>query len=222
MKLSKNTLAILKNFATINQSIMMEPGNTLRTISANKSIAAIAEIEEEIPTLATVYELPRFLSVIGMYDDPEIDFGETAFTISDGKRTVLYHYADPSIIIAPKKKTVNFPAPDVEAVLMVENLESVLKAASVLQLKDIAFCGKNGRFIVRAMESDGTKNDTFDVEIGETEEEFNLVIKAANFKFITQQYKVELSRKGISKFTGENGIEYYVAVSAKGSNFEDQ
>lgn len=221
MKLSKNTLAILKNFSTINQSILMEPGNILRTISPSKAIAAIATIEEEIPETAAIYELPRFLNVLSGFDEPEIAFEASNFVISSGKSKSIYHYADPAMIIAPKKKTVAFPAPDVEANLDVETYERIMKQASAMQLKDIAFCGEDGKFILRAMESDGTKDDTFDIEIGETEEDFTMVIKAQNFKFITQNYKVELTRKGISKFTGENGIEYYVAVNSKGSKFND-
>ena len=220
MKLSKNTIAILKNFATINQSVLMEPGNVLRTISPSKAIAAIATIEEEIPNAAAIYELPRFLSVVGALEDPDVDFQDNAFVISSGKNKVNYFYADPSIIIAPKKKTVDFPKTDVEANLDVDTYERVMKMASAVQLKDIAFCGEDGKFILRALDaSEGVKEDTFDIEIGETDEEFSLAIKAQNFKFITQNYKVELSRKGISKFTGENGIEYYVAVNAKGSKF---
>ena len=47
MKLSDNALAILKNFAGINNSILVKQGNKLRTISVAKNILAEAEIKEE-------------------------------------------------------------------------------------------------------------------------------------------------------------------------------
>ena len=49
MKLSKNTLEVLKNFATINTNILVREGNTLATISTGKNIYARAQKSETIP-----------------------------------------------------------------------------------------------------------------------------------------------------------------------------
>ena len=47
MKLSDKTLSVLKNFSSINQSILFKEGNKLRTISVMKNILAEATINEE-------------------------------------------------------------------------------------------------------------------------------------------------------------------------------
>ena len=47
MKLSDKTISLLKNFSSINQSILVKEGNKLRTISVMKNILAEATVTEE-------------------------------------------------------------------------------------------------------------------------------------------------------------------------------
>ena len=50
MKLSKQTINILRNFAGINTNLYISPGNTLMTVAANKTAFAVAEVEETFDT----------------------------------------------------------------------------------------------------------------------------------------------------------------------------
>lgn len=218
MKLSKETIAILKNFAQINQSIQFEAGNTIRTISPSKSTVAIADISEEIPSDAAIYDLSQFLSVLSAFNEPEIEFGEKEFVIKEGKKKTTYSYVDPSMILTPKKKTVEFPATDVAVDLPAKTVEDILKQAGVLGLPDIAFVGDGEKCFIQAMDAEGSTNNVYKEELGETSDTFRAVITASNLKIVPQSYKVEVSKLGISKFEGENGIVYYVAVSAKYSD----
>ena len=105
MKLSDNTLTLLKNFAGINQSILVKQGNKLRTISIAKNILAEAEITEEFPREFAVYDLNQFLNGLSLHQDPDLDFTENSYiTIREGKRRVKYFYADPNVIISPPRK----------------------------------------------------------------------------------------------------------------------
>ena len=60
MKLSDKTLVILKNFAGINNSILVKRGDNLRTISLAKNILAEANINEEFPRDFAIYDLNQF------------------------------------------------------------------------------------------------------------------------------------------------------------------
>ena len=114
MKLSENTLTILKNFAGINQSILVKKGNKLRTISIAKNILSEAEILEEFPRDFAIYDLNQFLNGLSLHQDPDLDFsGETHITIRDGKRRVKYFYSDPNVIVSPPEKQINLPSKDV-------------------------------------------------------------------------------------------------------------
>ncbi len=114
MKLSDNALAILKNFAGINNSILVKEGNKLRTISVAKNILAEAEIKEEFPRDFAIYDLNQFLNGLSLHQDPDLDFNQdTYLSIKEGKRRVKYFFADPNVIIAPPEKEITLPTQDV-------------------------------------------------------------------------------------------------------------
>ena len=145
MKLSDNTLTLLKNFAGINQSILVKQGNKLRTISIAKNILAEAEITEEFPREFAVYDLNQFLNGLSLHQDPDLDFTENSYiTIREGKRRVKYFYADPNVIISPPEKEIKLPSEDVCFQLETGALEKLVKAAAVYQLEDLSVIGEAG------------------------------------------------------------------------------
>ena len=125
MKLSDNTLTILKNFAGINNSILVKQGTKLRTISVAKNILAEAEIKEDFPRDFAVYDLNQFLNGLSLHQDPDLDFTETSYlSIREGKRRVKYFYADPNVIISPPEKEITLPSEDVTFQLDTTSLEN--------------------------------------------------------------------------------------------------
>ena len=145
MKLSDKTHTILKNFAGINNSILVKQGNSLRTISVAKNILAEASIDEEFPKDFAIYDLNQFLNGLGLHQDPEMDFGQESYlTIREGKRRVKYFYADPAVIVSPPEKEITLPSEDVHFQLDSIALEKLLKAAAVYQLPDLSAIGEAG------------------------------------------------------------------------------
>ena len=128
MKLSDKTIQILKNFATINQSILVRPGNVLKTITPLKTILAQATVAETFGQEFAIYELPRFLGTISLFSDPEFTFQEKFVTISSGKQRVNYTYADASMIMTPPSKDISFPDTEVEFTITSEQLSTISKA----------------------------------------------------------------------------------------------
>ena len=214
MKFSNETLSVLKSFTAINKSILMKPGNVLKTITPEKTLIAIAEIPDEIPSEACVYDLSRFLSILSLYKDPDVEFGDKYFIISEGKRRTKYVYADISMIHTPPEKDINIPSEDVVVDVTESDLSSVLKAAGVLQFTEIAFVGESGKCYLKAIDSANDNADDFGVEIGETDDEFKVIIKTDNLKLMPMDYKVTICSKGISEFKGDN-VTYFVAIDSK-------
>ena len=191
MKLTDSTLTVLKNFAGINNSILVKQGSKLRTISVAKNILAEADISENFPKDVAIYDLNQFLNGLSLHQDPNLDFSEESYlTIREGKRRVKYFYADPQVIISPPEKEINLPTEDVCFQLESVTLEKLLKAAAVYQLPDLAAVGENG--VVKLVVRD-KKNDTsyeFAVVVGETDAEFTLNFKVENIKIIPGAYDV--------------------------------
>ena len=214
MKLSEKTLTTLKNFAGINNSILVKAGNKLRTISVAKNILAEAEIKEEFEKDFAIYDLNQFLNGLGLHQDPELDFKENSYlTIREGKRRVKYFFADPNVIISPPDKEIQLPTEDACFQLDSVTLEKLLKAAAVYQLPDFCAVGENG--VIKLVVHD-KKNDTsneYAIVVGETDKEFVFNFKVENIKIIPGAYDVVVSSKLLSQFTNEAyNLKYYIAL----------
>lgn len=215
MNFSENTLAILKNFSGINPSLMFKPGQTLRTISPQKTVMAAATIDESIDGPAAVYDLSRFLSTLSLFDSPEIQFGENKFTIQSGRSRVNYTYASESMIITPPDRDI--PLPNPEATFNVEwtNIQNVIRAAGVLQLGEIAFKSDGTTISLSAVDSKNPTADNYSVDVAEGNgETFDMIIKVENMRLMPADYVVSLSSKGMAHFKSDK-VQYWVALESK-------
>ena len=214
MKLSDSTLTVLKNFAGINNSILVKQGSKLRTISVAKNILAEADITEDFPKDVAIYDLNQFLNGLSLHQDPNLDFTEdTYLTIREGKRRVKYFFADPEVIVSPPEKEITLPTEDVSFQLESVTLEKLLKAAAVYQLPDLAAVGEAGvvKLVVRDKKND-TSNE-FAVVVGDTDKEFSFNFKVENIKIIPGAYDVTISSKLLAKFTNSSyNLIYYIAL----------
>ena len=221
MKLSDKTLTLLKNFSTINQSILFKKGSSLKTISVMKNILAEATIEEDLPTDFGIYDLNQFLNGLGLHQNPDLDFeNQGHVVIREGKSRTKYFFADPNVIVTPPDKEITLPSEDVSFELSTSQLDKLLKAAAIYQLPDLAVVGGDGvvKIVVRDKKND-TSND-FSIVVGETESTFSFNFKVENIKIIPGTYNVVLSQKLLSRFTCQNyNLRYYIALEPD-STFE--
>ena len=214
MRLSDKTLMLLKNFSTINQSILFKQGNSLRTISVMKNILAEATIEEDIPKDFGVYDLNQFLNALSLHQKPELDFKNEGFTvISEDKARSKYFFADPNVIVSPPEKEITLPTEDVCFQLNTNQLDKLLKAAAVYQVPDLSVVGKNNeiRLVVRDKKNDTSNN--YSIIVGETENTFEFNFKVENIKILPGSYDVVVSSKLLSCFQSRGlDLKYYIAL----------
>ena len=215
MNLSEKTFNLLKNFSSINQSILFKQGNTLRTMSVMKNILAEADIEEEIPQDFAIFDLVQFLNNLSLCGNPELDFtNQSHVSIRDGKHfETKYFFADPSVIVAPPDKSLTLPSEDVSFTLDNETLIRLLKASAINQLPDLSVVGENGvvKLVVRDKKND-TSNKT-GVIVGETDKEFSFNFKVENIKILPGTYDVVISEKLLSRFiNGNYNLTYFIAL----------
>lgn len=212
MKLSTRSLAIMKNFSLINQSIVIKPGNKLETISNVKDSFAKAEIEESFPTTVAIYDLNEFLGVVGLFEDPEFDFGDRSVTITEGKTKQSYYYADASVITTPPEKGVNLPSVEVNATLSKEQLSKLIRSASVNKASDLTFTNGN----VQVHDKSVPTSNRFEISAVATTGDYELSMKVDKLKMVADDYEIAICAKGLAHFKGSQGIEYYVALQPNG------
>ena len=221
MKLSDSTLTVLKNFAGINNSILVKEGNQLRTISVAKNILAEADIPEDFPRDVAIYDLNQFLNGLSLHQDPNLDFTEDShITIKEGRRRVKYFYADPQVIIAPPEKEITLPTEDVCFQLESITLEKLLKAAAVYQLPDLCAVSENGTIKLVVHDKKNDTSNEFAIVVGETDRNFSFNFKIENIKIIPGAYDVVISSKLLSRFVNSKlNLTYYIALEPD-STFE--
>ena len=214
MKLSDKTLSLLKNFSTINQSMLFKRGSKLRTVSVMKNILAEASIEEEFPRDFGIYDLNQYLNGLSLHNDPELNFeADNYVVIKEGRSRSKYFFADPSVIITPPEDSITLPTEDVSFELSTEQLDKLLKAAAIYQLPDLSVEGGDGVVKVLVRDKKNETSNDYTVVVGETESTFSFNFKVENIKILPGTYDVVSCQKNISRFTSKNyHLTYFIAL----------
>lgn len=214
MRLSKDTYNILKNFAAINSNILIQPGNVLKTVSAGKNIYVEAKVAEDFDVEIPIWDLNKFLGVISMFNNPDLEFHESHVIVTNGRSSVTYYYSEPSLLTVPTRQ-LKMPSTKVSFDLDEQDLAEILKAASILQVSDLKMIGGEGKFRIMVDDSSQSTANNFEIVLDEnyTGSDFEGTINVSEIKFIPGSYTVELTDTVISKFKHKTlDLSYYIAI----------
>tara|TARA_R100001509_G_scaffold148320_1_gene106053 strand:- start:20168 stop:20839 length:672 start_codon:yes stop_codon:yes gene_type:complete len=217
MKLSKGTLSVLKNYSSINTNILVHPGSKISTITPAKNLLSEAVVEEDFPVQFGIWDLPKFLGTVSLFQDPDFSFHDKYVLIKSSTGScVKYYYSEPSLLTVPTKK-LDMPTAVVNFKLTESVFNEILRSASVLQLPDLAIRSSSGRvFAVVFDKSEPTSND-YSIDLGEHNgtSEFDFHFKIENLKFLPGEYEVGISNKVVSQFKNvSNSVTYWVALES--------
>jgi hypothetical protein len=215
MNISTDTLAILKNFSEINDNILFKPGSKLSTISAMKNILAEAIITEKFDNEFGIYSLSHFLRAVELFEKPVLKVNGANYAYISEEKTkqeIKYFFADKSVLVSPQK-TIAIPDKTVSFTLKKDDFAKVQKAATTLELPDIAIKG-NGKVIsFVAIDKKNKSSNDYSLNIGETDKTFTAYFKAENFKIISDDYDVAISKAKVSHFINRSKpIQYWIAL----------
>ena len=217
MKLTAETIAILKNYATINQNIQFKEGNELATISPQKNILTKAEISETIPKTFAIYDLNRLLGALSRLNDPDISIGTDQLTANN----LNYTFAEAAMLVLPPEKKLEVPNPEIEFEMSRDDFESCVGMAQVLSLPELIVEGDGTTISLVAIDTSLPSSDKFPVKVGTTDKEFKMVFKIENMKLLSGDYRVAISSKGIGWFVHKTSkIEYWIATE-QNSNYNN-
>ena len=222
MKLSEHTVDVLKNFASINQNLVIKEGSTLTTMSAMKNIVAKAEVEESFDKEVAIYDLNEFLASISLFTNPVLEFDEGFVTIreeNNPKNSLKYFYSDPSVVTSPNK-TITMPSKEVSFKLNGENLNKLKRAAGVIQAPDLVLEKNNTDVFLTVKDKKNDTANSYSTGVDtKGEGNFSFFFKVENLKLMDGKYTVEVSSKNISHMKNESTpIEYWIALEPE-SNY---
>ncbi len=197
MNLSSDTISVLKNFSDINQNILIKSGNKVQTISTMKNILAEAEISEKFDSEFAIYDLPEFLRSVELFEKPELQFNggsNVKITDTNSKQSIKYFFADKSVIVSPTKN-ITMPDKEVTFTLKKEIFAKLLKGVTTLNLPDVAVVGDGKNIILKATYKKNKSSNEYSLNVGETDKKFTAYFKAENFKMISDDYDVAISKQ---------------------------
>lgn len=224
IKISSDTLNILKNFASINSNLHVKQGKTLTTVSPSMTILAEATVGEEFDTEFGVWDMAKFLSTVSLFKDPEFEFSDNFVTISStgSKASVKYFYSDPQLLTKADKK-INMPKDFLKFDLSGNDLAAILKAASVLQAPDMCVESCDGNICIRVCDKKDPTAHSWSLIVGEHDSDstFKFWFKVENLKMIQGDYHVQIAQKRVAKFSGSTvPINYWVAMESDSTTSE--
>ena len=213
MFLSSDTVSVLKNLSTINQSILIKAGKKLRSMSVMKNILVEADITEEFTRDVAIYDLNQFLNCLSLIPGAEVELGSNSITITDGTNSIDYRYSDPSVITAPPEKELVLPSEDVCVVLTEDNLDTVRKAAAVLQIPDVSLIGDGTTIYLTVRDKKNSGSNSYRIAVGESTVVFQFNLKVENLKLLQGDYDVVISSKNLAQFTSHSRpVTYFIAI----------
>ena len=217
MKLSNETISVLKNFSTINANLMVKAGSSLSTMSAMKNIVAKADVTEEFPSDFAIYDLNEFLSALSLFGKPDLEFGNDFVIITEEgtSKSLKYWFSDPSVVTTPSKE-ISMPSTELTFNLSSDTLNEITKAAAVIGVPDMALSG--GKLMVTDKKNSTANAYETSLDVVDVAAEYKFWFKVENLKLIPGAYDVEVSSKKISHFTNTKlGVQYWIALEPESS-----
>lgn len=216
MKLSQETVAVLKNFSGINQNLLFQPGNVIKTLTRSAELFGEATVTEEFPVAFAIYEMGRFLSVLQLFTDPDLEFGDTSVKISDGRTSVNYVYADQSLINGANYEK-EFKLPPIVATfdLRHDDLVKIQKAASVLGNPTVSISAASGKLSITSHDKKNASCDKYTLDLGPIDaDDFTVELALDTLRFIPGDYSIEVPERLACRFTHKTqSVKYLVACT---------
>ena len=212
MKLSTETISVLKNFSTINANLMVKVGSSLSTMSAMKNIVAKADVAEEFLSDFAIYDLNEFLSALSLFGKPDLEFNDDFVIITEEgtSKSLKYWFSDPSVVTTPSKE-ISMPSTELTFNLSSDTLNEITKAAAVIGVPDMALAG--GKLMVTDKKNSTANAYETSLDVGDVAAEYKFWFKVENLKVMPGAYDVEVSSKKISHFTNTKlGVQYWIAL----------
>jgi hypothetical protein len=213
MKLSKETLTVIKNYASINNNLLIKTGNKLSTVSVGKTIFSRTLIAEEFPVQFPIYDVNEFLSALSLFEDPDIEFTEKWMTIKQGNNSLKYFASVVTNLVVPPEKDIDIQG-NINFSLESATLAMILRTAPILKSADVSIIGDGSTLSILVADKKNATSNSYSYSIGTTAQTFKVNIKIENLKFLPGDYDVTVSSSAAKFKSKTTELVYFVAIEA--------
>lgn len=219
IKLSKQSVDILRNFNSINSNLHIVPGKEQVTVSPQKNIMAEVTMLEDFPVEFAIWDLSTFLGTLSLFEDPDLTFNEKNVVITSGSRQVIYYYAEPKLVKGCRPdRDFEMPSTVIHFDMSNKEFQEIQRAASVLHLPDLCISDHDGGVAIRATDRQTESSNEYTLTVAENGPEgatFNMFLKSEYLRLLPGDYSVGISDKIVAEFKNQNtDLVYYIALDS--------
>jgi len=212
MKISNETISVLKNFADVNTNILIREGNVLSTISSGKNIFARATVSESFDREFAIYDLNSLLGLLTLMEDTDVNFGTESLSVSKDQSIFEYYYADPAIITSAPNKQIEVDE-YYSFDLSEDSLNMITKAVGITGAPMLSVIGDGNQVTLTVGDPATPKTNSFKQVIGESDKTFSAHLAIENFKVISGNYNVVISEKKFMYLANtKTDVKYWLAL----------
>lgn len=218
MKLSDYTIKLLTNFISFNDGIVIRKGNIISTTTLAMNVAVIATVPDHFPVDCAIYDMRKFMALVSLFNSPDFNFGSHTLIISDELQKVELTYSDKDCIRYIVDQEFTYIEPIETFLLSKDKLFGILKALNILSNPELKIYGDGEKIYLAAQNSKISSSDTFTLEVGTTDKNFDIIIKAANLTMLPIDYEVSVSADQAlfsSWNSDDENVKYYIATETQ-------
>lgn len=213
MQISKETIGFLKSFSGINQSIWVDPGQVIKTMSPQKTVIATAKVAEEFGVAFGIYDLQQFLGVVSLFDEPEFNFKKDSVEIASGRSKTRYRYVAKNLLVTAPEKDLQFPDSAVTFDVSGDDLKTLMQSANVLGLPHICVESRDNELVMFATDDDESASNEYSISVGPGTSPSKYKFRVDNLRLMPGAYEISISDNSISKFKcHDTDVVYFIAT----------
>jgi len=217
MKLSDNTIAILKNFSEISDGIIFVAGTDQKVLSRDNTILAGASFAETFPKNAPIVDLAKFIQNIEATDNHNISFETNWVAISDdaGTQNINYAYGAEGLITKAPDKNLDMTGATTSLSLSKEQIATVLKFANINRLPTLSFGSDGSSNYAEVYDAENPDSARFKLKTSPDSDGkvWSQTFKTERLsKIMTTSYVVKFVPDAYAAFESEIGATYIIAA----------
>jgi len=226
MKLSKETLEILHNCQEINNSIVINPGNLIKTTHPDSlKILLQAQIVEELPYEISIFELSSLNSLLKMFPDADINFQERFLDINTSSSgSIRYMYSEKSALesyaavyigdkrVFPKDLKFGVENEDLKFELPYSDLKTAMKVSHIIGLSSIMFeTDDNGMLYMKVVNPRNDTSNSYTKNICKCNKKIKISVNTDNLKLLQRDYIISILKNKLIFKSVDEKLLYVVA-----------
>jgi hypothetical protein len=217
MKLSEKSIEVLKNFTLINQGLVVNEDLPVFSRSIGSVIVAKCDFAEKFPKSFALHDLGNFLKVYSLFSDADLDFTDNSIELKSNGTSVRYYYSSPELVFGISEKEVEqlnemSKSDSEDFILGGDELQSIIRASSVMNLDLLNLKSSDGRASAELTSRRNSTSNTFNIDLGDSNKDFDVKISVENMKFIQTTYEVAVFDRFITLYSELYNLKYWISL----------